>query len=65
MTPSVNDSLYYDSWAPSTAQPEPEPEQRTPETIDTQNSYATVPELSEPTKQFSTHYLNKRNQKLL
>ena len=50
-------------WIPSTT--EPEPEQRTPETTDTQNSYPTVPELSELTKQFFNTLLEQKKSEVV
>lgn len=39
---------------------EPEPELKTPETTDTQDSYQTVPELSEPAKQLFETFLEQK-----
>ena len=45
-------------WVPSTTQPEPE--RRTPETTNTRDSYATVPELSEQTERFFNVLLEQK-----
>ena len=50
-------------WIPSIT--EPEPERRTPKTTDTQNSYTTVPELSEPTERFFNTLLEQKKPEVI
>ena len=48
-------------WRIPATEPEPEQEQQTPETTDTQESFASAPELSEPTERLFNTLLEQRN----